>query len=55
MPEADPDLSGDPSDYEPEIHNTDGTEFRVTEGIELPSTRLELSYYRKIFKKKLQK
>ena len=31
----------DPSDYEPEIHNTDGTEFRVTEGIEFPSAKLE--------------
>ena len=27
--------------YEPEIHNTDGTEFRVTEGIEFPSAKLE--------------
>ncbi|MCK4358682.1 MAG: hypothetical protein KAW92_08045 [Candidatus Cloacimonetes bacterium] len=48
MPETDPDLSGDPSDYEPEIHNTNGTVpadagIRVTEGIELSSAKLELS------------
>ncbi len=39
--------------YEPEIHNTDGTVpadagIRVTEGIELPSAKLELiNYFKK--------